>query len=108
MRQIRPSSAFSLNCLVTSRSALVAASWAVSFAIRVLRWTWAARYQSEATTANELISCAVALIASQLIACRTYQAQHHLQPATAMKKNEPANTPNDAKRGGVCRAAKFL
>src|SRR5438477_8182609 len=67
IRQTRPSSAFSLNCLVTSRTALAAASCAASFAMRVLRCTWMARYQSDATTPKELISCAVALIASQLI-----------------------------------------
>ena len=50
---------------MTSRNAVVAASCAVSLAIVVLRRTCTARYQSEIITPSELMSCAVALIASQ-------------------------------------------
>src|SRR5205823_8435663 len=64
---------FSEKGLVTSRSAAAAASCAASLATRVLRCTCTARYQSEATTANELISCAVALTASQFISTQLYR-----------------------------------
>src|SRR5438067_13034467 len=70
---MRPTSTFSENGLVTSRSAEAAASCAASLATRVLRCTCTARYQSEATTANELISCAVALTASQFISTQLYR-----------------------------------
>src|SRR5439155_3694522 len=71
---MRASSAFSMYGLVTSRSALAAESWAAIFATRVLRWTCTARYQSDATTPNAPIAWAIALIASQLIGCRSCES----------------------------------
>src|SRR5204862_5801101 len=71
---MRASSAFSMYGLVTSRSALAAESWAAIFATRVLRWTCTARYHSEATTPNAPMACAMALIASQFIRCRSCES----------------------------------
>src|SRR5437588_7620672 len=68
---MRASSAFSMYGLVTSRSALAAESCAAIFATRVLRWTCTPRYHSDATTPNAPIACAMALIASQFIRCRS-------------------------------------
>src|SRR5215472_12449954 len=54
-----------MNGLVTSRSAVDAASCMASLATRVLWYTCTARYNTDKTTASEPINCEMALIASQ-------------------------------------------
>src|SRR6476659_668624 len=56
-----------MNGLVTSRSAVDAASCTASLATRVLWCTCTARYSTDKTTASEPINCEMALIASQFI-----------------------------------------
>src|SRR5207237_8709723 len=103
--QTRPSSSCSLNCFVTSRTALAAASCAASFAMRVLRCTWIARYQSDATTPKELISCAVALIASQLIKYKRIEGEDRFNyglPSGSEQRRLPVNFPAGALVGRDC------
>src|SRR5436305_1014206 len=92
---MRASSAFSMYGLVTSRSALAAESCAAIFATRVLRCTCTPRYQSEATTPNAPIACAIALIASQFI----WPLTALLRPATSRLLWFVANLQDDFPAG---------
>src|SRR6266487_4562031 len=108
-RQMRSSSAFSIKGLVTSRSAVAAASWVASLATRVLRWTCTARYNTDNTTAIEPTNCEIALIASQFIA---HLIPHAVILAPPRKAVEHHRTPNAERLtcactdGHVCSAGR--